>query len=990
MTQPLESRSPASLADVVRDLRKLSRSDDESTSRKEHLLRLAFEIGDTNPRRVTDFLVRYLLPMCLSDDRTANQGVRIHSQQLRELLKDWLDGLPDEVLRPVRTALVRRIVAHLAERGGTAALYCLASIGHRSPATLKALKSVGQRDDPDGHEAIRLFLNFGVSKKERNWARRRLLETPEAQRTDAWYTAATLFHEAAWLNILIDRAVHERHSFLGISRLAWVAEEAPGDRLLQDNVWSAIMDVVRRRDDGWATLLFTGGLFERCNTPAVLSTLLDNMAAVSALGGVHVMRFIDRLQDARTTTQLDGWQGHDRVALEGMLLPYVQRSTGGDTVSRTIESDTKEKALEALLCSATPLVDSLARTAVEGESSGYTTADALDRLACFSASSIPERARAALLMSPAIDRSGSSNSPLAVFMASARFVASSLNLESLRLLLNSAGGADGHPYRQQVRGAARLADWLSARGDNGVLPALLEAVNSPSLVAQTIAVSSIARILGHERSTTELRERLRAVARDEARQPYIRTEAIAGLLDNPSGESMGNFFEELSKEPDPELKRLAFCGLIMQGRLESCRSQCELFAFAPPTSETDTSGAYVAGMLAATEPGHYEARATAFIERGSDWTMHAFVMGYRYDRTRPLERSREINQALVRKVLLNETEQRANPTFFADLALIAPREFLEQRWEDVWYNWMPDSRVSIADAIPLAAANDESTNRAEHLLTLLIVDDVFAVRRSAARALANVNMIALASWCDQALESRTISRRRVAAEAAGWLPVDSEATIDNKQLRTAADDPERTVRSASAKAREALRFRSWSAELRKRVVALASDPNEWVLQSYAASRALSHIGDDADIDELRALAAERTTPPNVAYWLSRTAEAIQESWKDRTAKWPGEWLPWQGALEQVDATLSVLNQSLDVRATLWLRRGDPGREPNAWGGVARVREGQGYSLWFGGGSGGAALTIPGRNPVTVLLVATDGTKMVFRGNDQYPEPLRHA
>jgi hypothetical protein len=201
---------------------------------------------------------------------------------------------------------------------------------------------------------------------------------------------------------------------------------------------------------------------------------------------------------------------------------------------------------------------------------------------------------------------------------------------------------------------------------------------------------------------------------------------------------------------------------------------------------------------------------------------------------------------------------------------------------------------------------------------------------------------------------------------------------------------ESSVRSTSEKAREALRFRSWSAELRKRVVALSPDPNEWVLRSYAASRALSHIGDDADIDELRALAAERTTPPNVAYWLSRTAEAIQESWKDRTAKWPGEWLPWQGALEQVDATLSLLNQSLDVRATLWLRRGDPGREPNAWGGVARVREGQGYSLWFGGGTGGATLTIPGRNPVTVLLVATDGTKMVLRGNDQYPEPPRDA
>ncbi len=990
MTNPIEVRYPASLAAVASELRTLPGSDDESTNRKAHLLRIAFEIGDTNPRRVTDFLVRCLLPVCLLDDEGASDRVRIHGHQARELLKDWLDGLPDEVLRPVRTTLLRRIVAHLRERSGTSALYCLAGIGYRTPATTKALKSVAQRDDSDGHEAIRLFLGFGISNRERTWARRRLLKTPEAQRTDSWYTAATRFHEATWLNALSNRAVHEGRSFLGVPRLTWVAEEAPGDKRLQDNVWSAIMDVVRRRNDGWPTLLFTGGLFERCNTAAVLSTLLDNSGVVSALGGVQVVRFIDRLQDARTPTQIDGWQGHDRAALEGMLLPYVRRSTGHDTVSRTIESDTKEKALEALLCSASPLVDTLPSTAIEEESDGYVVADAMNRLACFSASSIPERTRAALLASPAIDRSGSSNSPLAVFMASARFVASSLSLESLRLLLDSAGGTDGHPYRQPVRSASRLASWLWAQGDSGVLPALLDAINGPSLVAQAIAVSSISRILVDERSTTGLREHLRAVAADDTRQPYIRTEAIAGLLDSPSGASMVDFFAALSGAPDREFKRLGFCGLIMDGHLEPHRSDCELFAFAPPANETDASGAYVAGMLAATEPGRYEDQAVAFVERASDWAMHGFVTGYRYGLIRPTERSPVINRALVLKVLLNETEQRANPNFFSDLALIAPQEFLGQRWEDVWYNWMPDSRVSIADAIRLAAPNDESTTRAEELLTLLIVDDVFAVRRSAARALASLNMIGIANWCNQALESRTISRRRIAAEAAGWLPVDSGETIDNEQLRIAARDPERTVRSASAKAREALRFRSWSAELRRRIVAPSSDPNEWVLRSYAASRALSHIGDDADIDELRALAAERTTPPNVAYWLNRTAEAIQQSWKDRTAKWPGEWLPWQGALEQLDATLSLLNQSLTVRTTLWLRRGEPGREPNAWGGVAWVREGQGYSLWFGGGANGATLTIPGRNPVTVLLVATDGTKMVFSGNDQYPEPPRAA
>ena len=986
MTSSSESRYPGSLAAVALELQNLSGSDDERTSREEHLLRVAFEIGDTDAKQVAGFLVSNLLPGCLSGDRGVSERIQIHAHRLRDLLKEWLDGLPDEVLHPVRTALIRKIVAHLRKRPGSSGLYCLAGIGYRSPATTRALKTIGLRHDSDGQEAIRLLLGLGIGSRDREWARRQLLKTPETKRTGAWYTAAAKFHEAIWLDDLTNQAVTEPQSLFAIPRLTWVAEEAPGDKPLQDKVWSAIMDVVRRRSDGWPMLLFTGGLFERCNTPAVLSTLLENAGVVGALGEVQVRRFVDRLQDARTAAQVAGWEGHNPATLEEVLRPLVQRSTGRDTVSRTIEFDTKENALEALLCSATPLAESLASAVVEDESNGYAAAEILNRLACFSAPDIPERVRAALRVTPSLDRTGGSNSALAVFMASARFAASSLHSDSLRLLLNSAPGTDGHPYRQPVRGAARLASWLWTRGETGVFKTLVEGLNSPSLVAQATAVTAISGILAREPGTPGLREHLRRVAGARDRQSYVRTEAIAGLLHSQPDESTCELLATLLEEPDPEFKRLGFCGLIMSGRLEPYRSECELFAFAPSVSENDATAAFVAGMLVATEPERYQTRAKLLVERGSDWTIHGFVTGYRYHGSGDVASSTEINKALVRRVLLNETEQRANPTFFADLALIAPQDFVDQRWEDVWYNWMPDSRVSIADAIPLVARNPGLGSRAEDLLKLLILDDVFAVRRSAARAMAGLNAVGLSDWCDQALTSQSISRRRIAAETAGWLPIDSDETLDNEQLRSAARDPERTVRSASAKAREALRLRHWSNELRRRISVPSPDPNKWVREGYAASRALSHIGDDADIDELRALARDSGTPPNVAYWLSRTADAIQKAWNDRTSKWPGAWLPWQGALEQVDATLGLLDQTLSVRTTLWLRRGEPGREPNAWGGVAWVSAGQGYSLWVGDGSGAATLTIPGRTAVRVLLVATDGTKMVFTGNDHYPDP----
>src|SRR5688500_17681499 len=94
MTTATESRYPDSLAAVARELRTISGSDEERSSRDEHLLRVAFEIGNTDAKEIAGFLVKYLLPGCLSDDRGAKERNRIHAHRLRELLKQWLDGLP--------------------------------------------------------------------------------------------------------------------------------------------------------------------------------------------------------------------------------------------------------------------------------------------------------------------------------------------------------------------------------------------------------------------------------------------------------------------------------------------------------------------------------------------------------------------------------------------------------------------------------------------------------------------------------------------------------------------------------------------------------------------------------------------------------------------------------------------------------------------------------------------------------------------------------
>lgn len=988
MTTNPRDEYPDSLSAAARALRHLVGAAEERTAREEHILKVASEIGETDPRRLTRFLLTHLVPKCLINDSPASGAGHVRTYRLRELLRDWLDTLPEEALWPVRASVLKRVIAHVNANRSLAGLYCLAAIGYRSTATVRAFRRAGVHNDSNGHEALRLLLGLAPSSADREWTQQRISNTPKEQRTDPWYTAASQFHDTTWIDALVESASSAQHAAIGFARLSWTAEEAPGDLALQDAVWSGIMRAVERRDDGWPALLFTGGLFERCNTPTILATFVRNAAIIQELGGLHIVRWIDRLQDPRTPLQIEGWQDQDRVALERVLLLHVERNSGPEMTSHTIEADTKEKAIDALLCSGNERAVSVATAAIENETNGYTTAEVLNRLASLSVNPIPERVRASVLSSPVIDRSGSSNSPLAIFFAASRFTASSLHIESLRLLLDSKGTSEGHPYRQQVQVAARLASWLWKRGDKRVLDVLLDAADSPSLIAQAVAVHALANALLLGLEDTAVRDRMHAIAGDASRQSYIRKEALVGLLStNPASQSNPEAFASLLLNSDRDMKRLAFCGLVVHGQLAPYRNECEEFAFAPPIDASDCDGAYVAGVIAALDPTRYSARVADLIQHGTDWTTHGVLSGFRFALPESPRLPADITGSLVRKIHAGETAQRANPDLFFELATLAPQETLGHRWETVWHDWMPDSRVSLADSIPIAAARVAgSGKRAEELLKQLIGDGVFAVRRAAARALSKTDSAALADWCTETLRVAPIALRRFAAEAAAWMPVDSFRTLDNAQLRTAANDPERLVRSAAGRARQARRLRHWSGELLRQVSSPQTDPNDWVLSSYAAGCALGQIGDDADLQRLSEVAEDPETPPNVAHWLTRIADKLEGTWKDRTAKWPESWLPWQGALEQVDGTLGMRGQTLNVRITLWLRRGKPGREPNAWGAAAWVREGQGYSLWFGGGSSGGTLTIPGRPPAEILLVATDGQKMVFTGDSAYPEP----
>jgi len=303
---------------------------------------------------------------------------------------------------------------------------------------------------------------------------------------------------------------------------------------------------------------------------------------------------------------------------------------------------------------------------------------------------------------------------------------------------------------------------------------------------------------------------------------------------------------------------------------------------------------------------------------------------------------------------------------------------------------MPQSRCVLAEVFPEALQRVPGLReRAVELLKRLIQDGSFAVRRSAARSLSRVSEATLVAWCDEAFRSGAIHLRRLAIEAAAWLPIDSEASLDNAVVRNGRTDAERTVRDAADRAARDMRRRSWARSLLAEMKSGAHDDERHVHRQYRTSKALARVGDDEDLRALDTLRRDPAYPPNVAYWFERTREELEKQWKKTTGEWPEPWRHWNAAVERVQGTLSAAGNDHVADLYLWHRRGKGAEGVSGWGGAGQV-ESMGHAMQLAHASGEITLAIEGRRSARALVVSMTNSEIVLTGNGPYPSATRHS
>ncbi len=268
----------------------------------------------------------------------------------------------------------------------------------------------------------------------------------------------------------------------------------------------------------------------------------------------------------------------------------------------------------------------------------------------------------------------------------------------------------------------------------------------------------------------------------------------------------------LCEDPDETVQYAAASALIDAGALQDASEVVERLAISG--GDAARHRALLVGQLVAVDTEQHVEAARAIMSSEGDLlhdVLDGFQVGHRHkERSLPTA----LADAVVARVNRDESEVRSDAPLLADLAELAPGRILTEAWPDVWHRWMPQSRCVLAEILPAAVQRvPRLQQEGIELLTRLIQDGSFAVRRSAARSLSRVREATLFEWCDEACRSGSIHLRRLAIEAAAWLPSDSEVSVDNAVVRMGRADAERTVRDAAERAGRDMRRRSWARSL---------------------------------------------------------------------------------------------------------------------------------------------------------------------------------
>jgi hypothetical protein len=959
------------------------------------------------PERVAHLILDLLLPECLNE-RGGEGNSRTSRTTFRELLRDWLGGLPEKIGSELRAEILSKLCRDLeVSADPSPACWTIAAIGFRGNQVSASLWRVLDRlQDEMGDAALVVLSSLGISGSERVRLVSIVVDRARDRCTTRLIQAMNQLADPAFLDVLSRwRAASESPfenpmlDFLLLGIPARVAEAADFSPEIQDRAWNLIMELYRSDPERFAPKLYLGGnVAPLCDSPKVIPDLIKELFTGpdnAATNQIRRIQLFSRLGDCYRPRQLTGWESAGSEAYLSFVTDAI-RDTKAGAPFQTTEMMLKEEAWHALLSIRDDSMPTAARfeSAVAGETSFFVRHTISDILSCFRIDPPPESV--VRWVTERTDIKKERTDEIVFRLAACRLLTSSASRGAFDALTHIGFTFEGGVLHQSADALISVARVLARGGDLSIGPELQQiVVNGDERAQRTVAAETLACLAEAELLSQTHYSSLETAALDNGRDDYERSRIVEAIGFLPSvmttrlEQAMAEWACGEGQTAARSLEALARLGLLihqrerLEDRLGLVEKEDGSWRMESATDVVPNVGP-VLGLLYRLHPEAF-LDAVCFLLKESDWMTASRLI--------PLIEPEDdggcvdptIIEAMVARIERRQTSYEAELDLFDVLGRWSSRVIASHPWDESWGNWLPDSRCALADALgEIAMTEGLSLDHAVHMLTSLAGDGLYAVRRSAYRALGRLAPRALIGFCEMAApspdrseeEQPAVELRRRGAEATAWLTQEAFDLLHEKYLT----DRELSVREPARSARAERRQRLNAESLLEKVLGASGGATDEILDAWRYGRALTEVGDDTTIRALRQYRSSTVLPPNVHHWYGEIEKEVHGTWQKKMQKWPDPWLSWEGAMEEGRGVLRFDKAEVAVKYAIWRRRQDTAREAYSWGGAAWTEDRRPSLLMAETG----ILILAGDRRGNIHMSQSTGNFVSFMGRGPFP------
>ena len=355
------------------------------------------------------------------------------------------------------------------------------------------------------------------------------------------------------------------------------------------------------------------------------------------------------------------------------------------------------------------------------------------------------------------------------------------------------------------------------------------------------------------------------------------------------------------------------------------------------------------------------------------------------------ENAKNVVDQFARRIRSLNTSYSTDTGLFSVLAKLSPYALLELAESGTWGNWMVEGRAALCEAVSIALTRDPQIDRKAFLIPFM-QDSSFQVRRSAYRALAELDHDELFYVCRLWTGTERMELERRAAEIVEWLPAKKYPDEFVRDLWFQGHR-EPAVREAFRHVLIRRRQRGWTDEYLDDLFSLCRSGESDSAECFRLTGALEKLGDDRTITRIKEFVGEGGLPAWTRTLLKQTTKRIEKQWKQTTSKWPEPWSHEAGEIEEVDGTFILGDGTvITAKVSLWRKHRYDQSEKYSWGGLAVDLSGR---FGFLNDDPDVQLRVPGRVDSRVLIGSVRskshmGTEFRFNGQSAYPEQERCA